>query len=208
MSMGRYKGVNGVARKVTKRYRGVDGVAREIIKGYRGVDGVARQFFAAGIEWRKYSCMVLPGGTHTIYDENGVDWEFSDSGFLTSSDISGYADYMFTPTFGYGGSGGTISLGPVSGNTGVLYNCYGASVSLYEVTRPGSKYEYYCYTKTANTTTTTTPTTYHKGDTDYGSVYAQEGEAPEEGTLLAGSYTGSYCVISVGGTYYYYEKIG
>ena len=43
-----YRGVSGVARKVTTPYRGVGGVARKVTKGYRGVSGVARQFFAAG----------------------------------------------------------------------------------------------------------------------------------------------------------------
>lgn len=45
--MSRYRGVNGVARKVTKRYRGVNGVARKITKGYRGIAGVARRYFSS-----------------------------------------------------------------------------------------------------------------------------------------------------------------
>ena len=45
--MSRYRGVNGVARKVAKRYRGVSGVARKITKGYRGISGVARRYFSS-----------------------------------------------------------------------------------------------------------------------------------------------------------------
>lgn len=46
--MAEYRGVSGVARKVTKVYRGVNGVARNVSKQYRGVSGVARNFF--GVE--------------------------------------------------------------------------------------------------------------------------------------------------------------
>ena len=42
MAKGIYRGVDGIARKVTKEYRGVDGIARRIKKEYRGVDGLAR----------------------------------------------------------------------------------------------------------------------------------------------------------------------
>ncbi|MBQ6945362.1 MAG: hypothetical protein IJN43_13690 [Ruminococcus sp.] len=40
-----YRGVDNVARKVTKQYRGIDNVARKISKEYRGVDNVARLVF-------------------------------------------------------------------------------------------------------------------------------------------------------------------
>lgn len=43
--MAEYRGVSGVARKVSKVYRGVSGVARKVTKQYRGVNGVARKFF-------------------------------------------------------------------------------------------------------------------------------------------------------------------
>lgn len=49
MARGIYRGVNAVARKVTKEYRGVDGVARELKKEYRGVNGVARLCYLKGL---------------------------------------------------------------------------------------------------------------------------------------------------------------
>jgi hypothetical protein len=48
MTIGMYRSVNGVARKLTKRYRDVNGVAREITKRYRDVNGVARLTFHSG----------------------------------------------------------------------------------------------------------------------------------------------------------------
>lgn len=55
--MAEYRGVNGVARKVTKVYRGVNGVARKIKTQYRGVSGVARKFFG-GEPWEEAAALV------------------------------------------------------------------------------------------------------------------------------------------------------
>jgi hypothetical protein len=50
------------------------------------------------------------------------------------------------------------------------------------------------------------PVSYSKGSTSYGLVTAPEGSFPEGGTLIEGSATGSYCILLVNGTYYYYVK--
>lgn len=55
--MAEYRGVDGVARKVTKVYRGIDGVARKVTKQYRGIDGVARKFFG-GEPWEEAAALV------------------------------------------------------------------------------------------------------------------------------------------------------
>lgn len=57
MANASYVGVNGVARKISKKYVGVDGVARKISKGYVGVDGVARKF-VSGEPWEEALSMV------------------------------------------------------------------------------------------------------------------------------------------------------
>lgn len=73
MGMGAYRGVSGVARKVTKMYRGVSGVARNVKKGYRGVSGVARQFFGSGnIYHQGDECTYLHGG-FVAYAYGGYD---------------------------------------------------------------------------------------------------------------------------------------
>lgn len=76
-----YRGVSGVARKVTTPCRGVGGVARKVTKGYRGVSGVARQFFAAGTLLN-----TLPVGTIVQVNENGtlVDYILVHLGSLTT----------------------------------------------------------------------------------------------------------------------------
>ena len=52
----------------------------------------------------------------------------------------------------------------------------------------------------------TVTTIYSKGDTSYGSIYVDKNEMPEDGQLIEGSADGAYCVIKVGGSFYYYEK--
>jgi hypothetical protein len=52
-------------------------------------------------------------------------------------------------------------------------------------------------------------TTYSRGSNLLGSARAPEGEIPQEGTLLEGSYIDGYCVLEIEGTPYYYmsEKV-
>lgn len=45
MAQAIYRGIDNVAREVTKIYRGVDNVARQVKFGYRGISNVARRFY-------------------------------------------------------------------------------------------------------------------------------------------------------------------
>lgn len=77
MAIGEYRGVNGVARKITKEYRGVDAVARRIIRGYRGVDGVARKYLDSHRWWFQTAIVPLegyPNATATA-DVLSAGWE-------------------------------------------------------------------------------------------------------------------------------------
>lgn len=59
-----FRGVNNVARKVTKQFRGVSNVARQIKAEWRGVDGVARKVFTIGTYLYNSGdeCTSLTGG--------------------------------------------------------------------------------------------------------------------------------------------------
>ena len=76
MAKGIYRGVSGVARKVTKQYRGVSGVARKVTKQYVGVSGVARQTFASDLylikdgEYQVDFTTTSYGSWYKITDEN------------------------------------------------------------------------------------------------------------------------------------------
>ena len=89
MAMGLYRGVNNVARKVTKIYRGVSNVARKVTKGYRGVSNVARQFFS--------SRLYLYNNGDKCTDNSG-GWtyvKYLNSGYLDSNTSITYnSDHM------------------------------------------------------------------------------------------------------------------
>lgn len=70
--MGEYRGVGGIARKITKEYRGVNAVARRIVKAYRGVNNVARQYLSSGYGLKLFE--INNRGAVSTYTEN--DGEF------------------------------------------------------------------------------------------------------------------------------------
>lgn len=60
-----FRGVNNVARKVTKQWRGVGNVARQIKAEWRGVGNVARKVFTSGIVYLYNTgdeCTSVTGG--------------------------------------------------------------------------------------------------------------------------------------------------
>lgn len=207
MAMKRYRGVSGVAREVTKRYRGVDGVARAITKSYRGVNGVARQFFASGVEWIKYSCEAERNSYYT-YTQDDSDFSLYSAETEQTSSTWGYSSYRFSSSSGYVMQGQREEYGPNSGKTGTYY-ASGGTLCMKHVCRYDAATGKYYKTDYSRTATKNGPyyeDVYSKGTTEYGSVRAPEGELPEEGTRIEGSATGSYCIVRVGSTYYYYEK--
>ena len=224
MAMGQYQGVNGVARKVTKRYQGVDGVARNITKAYVGVNGVARQYFSSEVEWLKYSTtkeysatwgnlvtsgipnstnIYLTGFTNYTSVQGGTGWGFSETEGLYLTDVKSY-DVSKT-AYGNALVGKYVTLTP-------YWSLYPPSLnwsddfefSIFEVTNVSSGNVYADKVAIADLLSQTT--TYLQGDESFGSVKAEYGQLPEEGTLIEGSATSDYCVIQIGDTYYYYEK--
>ena len=66
-------------------------------------------------------------------------------------------------------------------------------------------YTYSC-TIVAKQTRKLVSTEYSQGDTLYDTITVDDEVLPEEGTLIDGSATGSYCVLKIGGNYYYYVR--
>ena len=205
MAKAHYVGVDGVARKVTKHYVGVDGVARKVKSGYIGVNGVARQYCSQSkVVWTKCNANVYPNYIYTRTNE-GV------------GQVGGYVDETSTST----SWGAAISTGfsSTSGFIGYDYYAYDnprmlvgkyyvTSDTVYEIInadyfRNGISIEYVVIAKAI---TTFSHNDYKKGTTSYGNITALDNGLPEEGTLVAGSISGSYCVLEINGNYYYYEK--
>jgi hypothetical protein len=89
MTIGMYRSVNGVARKLTKRYRDVNGVAREITKRYRDVNGVARLTFHSGDSSVLFD--ASNGGDNTIVTGG---WETLATFQKTDASVSVTDDYI------------------------------------------------------------------------------------------------------------------
>lgn len=206
--MSQYTNVGGVARKVTKRYENIGGVAKNILKAYDNVNGVARQYFTGGIPWRKWSCNYS-AASDPWYVEGESSGVYQVGYTATSnwggSTWYGYEDYEFSGDEGFIGiGGGTVPIEDMPNyymvdttRVTIVTNMERVDSDTYEVTwEVIAVCQGYYY-----------PASYDKGSTDYGIVYAPEGDLPEEGTLVKGSTADNYCVVEVDGTYYYYEKV-
>lgn len=160
-----------------------------------------RLVFAAGNDWAKYSCNYTPA----YYVEKGAEGSTL-SGSVASSTIMLYYDYQFSKEGGYdGGDGGSVG-----------YDTLGLGVGMYKVTDT----HVIKITSLARTDSgidwegdivascERIADKYTKGSTPYGKLFADEGELPEAGTLVAGSSADEYCVLKISGAYYYYEIVG
>lgn len=185
-------------------------------KGVEVPEGTALDGFRAlldliaiesGVKWEKFDCVVETTTTWTR-DTNGSDvrtyfnisianemiWNAryfdsnrglygSDQAGIDFSDITSFVGKYYVKTDGtMSGKIDTCSM--VAGSTTVC------GVNLTSV----------------HNATAEELTTFSQGTTSYGIATIAEGELPEEGTLIEGSADGDYCVLDVGGTYYYYVR--
>ena len=72
MGKGMYRGIGGVARKITKRYIGIGGVARNVKARYRGIGGVARQTFASDLYLIKDGEYQVDFTTTAVWESYGM----------------------------------------------------------------------------------------------------------------------------------------
>lgn len=221
MAKAQYVGVDGVARKVKKNYIGADGVARSVKKAYVGVEGVARQYFMSGVKWSKYSCtQTSDTGYVRKYDTVGN----AKSEYKGVLNMNYFSSYTFSSTKGFLNAGTAwwnntdynahighyvipssvhISNGVTTLDGGeIVYKLESVDFLRDETHELGVLYQFN-YTIEADSTKSTTYL-YSKGSTSYGTITAESGELPEDGTLMDGSAYGGYCVLKIGTSYYYY----
>lgn len=199
MAKGGYVGVGGKARKLKKGYIGVGGIARKLKKGYIGVDGIARATYTAESVWQKYSC----NEARHYAKKSQVSETISTVTHQTNDPTSYYSGYTFSETEGYRGTG-EVLLPPLNskGKYTGIFSPYTYVRQVADVKQVNEEIVVYAkYVAEASISYI-----YSKGDVSYGEVIADESSLPEEGTLIRGSIDGDYCVISVNGTKYYYEK--
>lgn len=186
----------------------VGGVHRRAVKAYLTVDGVHRLCYQEGVEWLKYGCVV---DTYYSYQENydtrGDVYGPTRHGVSSSSRTTCCSGYDFDPDQGYTGTGEeSVHISDAAG----MYDVSATEVLRYAMVtfvETANGYDYYDVTMIVECTAEEHEfTDYYKGGTAYGSVYAPEGQAPDGGTVVAGSVTGSWCVVDIGGLCYYYER--
>jgi hypothetical protein len=156
-----------------------------------------------GVKWIKYSCNAV---TTTTYDQKPPEYVtqgYTPRSRKNSDSYSAYTGYTFSEKSGFEGTGHVMCRGnALSG----YYEVGDVLVVRYDNETDGGNgntnyqcpiiAEAYAHSKT----------TYSKGGTGYGAVYADKDELPDDGQLIEGSANDSYCVIKVDGTIYYYEK--
>lgn len=216
--MALYDPVDGVYRKVSKIYDPVDGVYRKVKAAYDPVDGVHRKYFSSDARWQKWSCREIEtiGDEHVYHlEKTAVAWANRETTFyatrtkdpdagcyyvsdpvtlvITDEETANEAIGLFDPI--YVQAGGKVtgscdeliafhSIEPDYSSYPTMYQVFFEAIGSY-------------YPKSYE---------YRKGNTCYGEITAPDGALPEDGTLIEGSANGSYCVLKIGSTYYYYVK--
>ena len=183
----------------------IDGTAYSVKGGKTLIDGTIHSI-NFGVEWKKYNCNA---NTYTSTQYYTSSQYVGNTGNLiynsTSEWPTMYKYYAWSSSTGYYGTNGITQATPgyivgSSGSYQVVYLLKSRSSS-------NSKW-YYAYEIVASAyPSTSSYTTYSKGSTSYGTVIADEGSYPENGSLIEGGPTNSYCILYVGGAYYYYEKV-
>ena len=209
-------GEAGLARTVKREYKEENGVIRKFHKAYKEVDGVARQVFLSETKWTKHSCDL----TYRYSDPTDFSYE---SDFILSvaqfGTLRTYKSYTFSESAGFQCSGELVSRavnGIMNSDYAKFAGTYYSSGDSSRIFRMGSNIragwanDEMDYVKLYGgryvATSTKTAVGGVKGSKSYGTVSAEDGQLPEEGTLIQGSPNADYCVVLVGSNYYYYER--
>ena len=174
-------------------------VHRKVKKTFLTKNGVHRLAFSSGTVWEKYDCQYAPRYEETPHGQRtawqGFDW----------SPHEFYSTYVFSE------EDGISMIGEVEADFNNIVGTYleeaisdneeGVWV-VTEIYYTDNGFPYYRYK---------TVLAYERIDgwkaTDYiGNIEVEDGELPEEGTLIEGSPTGEYCVLEVDHSKYYYIR--
>ena len=154
-----------------------------------------------GVKWLKFDCRVTTKTTYTDAGFKLIDLHINQP---ADEYAYSYADYYFTTDQGFIG---TNQIRHNNGKNMTGYHVTDTDVYLYEnngVDLGTGWIKYSC--PNVATAYKNVTTTYSKGDTAYTPIYVDKNVLPESGQLIEGSASGSYCVLKVNGTMYYYEK--
>lgn len=171
--------------------------------------------WSAMVKWAKYNCIVNTTTTY-VYEEVTPSGKTESLSFYR---MHVAANYYFDKDVGFYASAQTVYTTEAEVNQWLAegrivgeYIVYSGRV--YEILSvdsvvTGATGKMTCtitgkVVAECESTATTTETTYAKGSVSYGTIEAEEGSLPEEGTLIEGSVADGYCVLEINGTYFYY----
>lgn len=175
-----------------------------IFKGL-SIDGVplkelranGKLIWSALTKWAKYSCEI----TEAHYEDTEVSDLYFNSWY--DSSIPLYDSFEFSSEVGYSGIG-LNTFYTTDDLTEAVGKYHVTDERVVEITSLVKDNSWFDYEGTKVRERTYFDTTYSKGSTSYGTVEAETGALPEDGTLIEGSVADGYCVLEIGGAYYYY----
>lgn len=178
-------------------------VYRKAKKAFLTKDGVHKLVFSSGVIWEKWDC--LQEVTY-VYEQttDGVGSITTDS---LNWDDTVYGDYSFWEYGGFEGAGSNYQAGHSDGTVSdwVVGKYIVYETEVYEIiSLDNENGDVTC--EIIAVCEEYEENTYRQLSTMYGTVEAEEGELPEEGTLVDGSPTGAYCVLYLTDDYYYYVR--
>lgn len=195
-----YIGAQGTAQQARKIYVGT-GKARMAKKAYLGDEnGIARLVFTGGAAWLKYSC-----DSSTTYE--WTDARVGETGTYTLWDRGAlFTAYTFDEVEGFYGDGwdnyvtfedASQAAGAYSFSSESVWQL-GAIIEVHDQYGDTKGYTY----ETTCVASAEAYTSYSKGSTSYGTIYADEDQQPEAGEVLEHG-SDHYVIRTASGAYWY-----
>lgn len=199
--------VGGTHRQAKKIFATINGVYRKMKKAFVTRDGVYRQCFSSDVKWHKYDAVWIEPYYQETLPFGGM--RFFLAGATTVSlyenyEFSAEEGYMGTNGFDYNGTNEIVGLYYIDGNTDVyqLDEVCSSTDSDWPIDAPvGTEY---MLNMTQVASCYQISESYECGEEFYGEIIAEDGDLPEDGTLIEGAIEDGYCVLDIDGTYYYY----
>lgn len=179
---------------------------RKIKKLFRTVNGIFQLIYSSGIIWEKYNCYTVEVPISYTQVSSSGRWSIGDTQTARYSSLSYYTGYYFSSSDGFVGTGynRADSWEEVPSSFYMLSNeIVWKMLSCTPIEDGGSAFVEVTW-KCVGLCEAETETVYKQGSTSYGTIEVEDGELPESGTLIKGSYADGYCVLEIRGTYFYY----
>lgn len=183
-------------------------VHRKAKKAFLTKNGVHRLVYSSGAVWKKYSCEESTESVGYTEVDSTDSTAIGDTLTVTYYRVNYSSEYYFNENHGFVGIGGgyVTSADEVDSISGYMVDSEAVwaitSVELLQESPLRVEITLECVALCVPVTVNS----YVQGSVYYGSFEVEDGELPENGDLIEGSATDSYCILDVDDTYYYYVR--